>query len=1533
MEKVTIYKSVQLALILASFTLSFFLPNWARAQTVGDWYNVAQTCDLSAGYVSQFDAGLRQPYETGVDYVSCGIIQFSLSGSCTGVTEIIGLPLSDLVVGQEYNFELAYANFANRGSGYWNVSTAGSLLGSTDTIGASGNWATKDFSFTASSTSQVLTLAPGAGSSCGSSYMTASVGFNVAPDNEAPTVMGVAESRLVTEDTSSNLDLSETAFSDAEGDDLTVTFEASSGALTASSSGGVTIGGSGTSSLTLLGSAANINTYLDTVSNIQYTTASDASGIDVATLTVSASDGTAGLASNPTVQINAVGLPDVTSVTASTTDGHYKAGETVSVQVTFDEAVTTTTGGATLTIDVGGAGLALPVSAATNSTTLTFEYTVRADDNSADLDYISTTALALAGGTIQGASGAADLTLPTPGASGSLGANKSIVIDTTAPVVTDTGISLSTGSGTNDAFKVGDTVTASWQTSGGDGDTNITSTLGGVTVDFSAFGGANNVAATLSGTTWTATYTIMANTSTSGSNLNVSVTATDEAGNSTTAADTSDATVDANPPVVSASNISLSGATGTGGVFRIGDTVTATWDDTAAGDNNDDVASASVDFTEFGGGSAVVASNSSGTWTATYTITNGSIDLNNRNVSVTATDTAGNDTTTQDDENATVDNVPPTVTAANIIVSGATGNPNNSVFKIGDTVTVEWDDTGAGDNNADTIDGVTVDFSDFGASAPVAATNSAGVWTATYEYTAGTIAGSNYGVSITVTDNAGNITSEDDDEQLSLDNVQTSEPAGIALEDDDNSGSTADTITSETKPTINGTAEANATIDVYVDGILVGQTTADGTGAWSYTFTNLAEGDNAITTTATDAVGNTSDPSAPLSITIDITPPAQPPAPALDPAGNTGSLSDLITSDTTPPVSGTAEPNSTVEIFVDGVSVGAVTADSNGDWSFTLPEGSLTEGDNAITLTSTDVAGNTSTASNALTITLDTTAPSIAITDPLMGDNLFNAAEATAVTLSGTTTDVDNGQTVTLSVSDGTTTLPFTTAVSSNTWTTTVDLSSLSDGQLTITADVTDVAGNAATQASHTIAKDIDYPSVEVKGPTEIVTSAFDVTISFSEPVFGFELADVTVAEGTGAATNITGSGDAYTVTIDPVLGKTVQVSVAAGVTADEAGNPNLQSNIFEVQAGSPASEFEKYREEIRQVLVDEAARSLTTTLSTNRRMVQSARERFVVGQSERAACSEDDTGAGNEATCDVGLVSRNNVPFDVDGGFELSGSTLSTNGSFFEQTGNYEGTQRRLFFGDFDVQHDADTDSTTATITARVAWEQMYGDKTMLGYFIGGELAHSNIDGTFEGDQDRLGLAFGGYAVHQLDEQVFLDGFITLGAGRNDLEMANDVLALTSDHTTRTATVGAALSGVYEYERYEFRPELAFSYGKTWIGDVGFTGVAYGLTDNMLSLDAGNVSITNLTLRPEVVWALDADTVADSRTQLTYAPRLICERVQSTTTTQDCGTGGEIGLTSTSRDGMSNAEFRVIVDKVGDSTRSSLMLNFERQF
>ena len=355
-------------------------------------------------------------------------------------------------------------------------------------------------------------------------------------------------------------------------------------------------------------------------------------------------------------------------------------------------------------------------------------------------------------------------------------------------------------------------------------------------------------------------------------------------------------------------------------------------------------------------------------------------------------------------------------------------------------------------------------------------------------------------------------------------------------------------------------------------------------------------------------------------------------------------------------------------------------------------------------------------------------------------------------------------------------------------------------------------------------------------------------------------------------------------------------------------------------ETASAASEFAVKEDAIRSVITNDAQRTLNSTVASNTRLTRDARGRFLTSRTQMQS-----DGAG--------LASRNNIALDVDGIAVATPEQLSTQGMFFAQTGNFEGTQRRLVFGDFDIQRDGDTGSTTATINGKVAWEQMLSEQTMLGYYLGGEVARSNIQGSFTGTQDKYGISVGGYFVHALQENLFLDGFASLGVGRNDLKMADDILDLTSDYTTRTATMGAAVSGVYEYGQYDFHPELAFSYGKTWIGDVGFTGVAYGLTDDTLSLDAGDVSIANLTLRPEIVWALDAETVADSNTQLSFAPRFICQRTSAAATTQDCGAGAEVGLSSTSEDGLGSANIRLVMDRVGNSNRSSFALNFDRSF
>lgn len=163
-------------------------------------------------------------------------------------------------------------------------------------------------------------------------------------------------------------------------------------------------------------------------------------------------------------------------------------------------------------------------------------------------------------------------------------------------------------------------------------------------------------------------------------------------------------TLDNTGPTVSDANISISGASGTGGAYRISDTVTATWDNSVAGDNNADVASVTMDFSQFGGGAAVVATEDSGIWTASYTIlgTEG-IDDVNRNVSVTATDSATNATTQADSTNATVDTIAPAITVTGLVT--LTNDVNgDAAASIGDTLTYSIGTVNAGDGDTWTVD-------------------------------------------------------------------------------------------------------------------------------------------------------------------------------------------------------------------------------------------------------------------------------------------------------------------------------------------------------------------------------------------------------------------------------------------------------------------------------------------------------------------------------------------------------------------------------------------------------------------------------------------------------------------------------------------------------------------------------------------------------------------------------------------------------------------------------------------------------------
>jgi len=153
-----------------------------------------------------------------------------------------------------------------------------------------------------------------------------------------------------------------------------------------------------------------------------------------ATLTLPAPGDPGSLGANKDIVIDTT-APTVINVTSTNADGSYKAGEAIDVTIQFSETVDVT-GTPQLTLETGTTNRIADYIGGTGTDTLTFAYTVQAGDTSADLDYVDISSLTLNGGTIKDATGNdATLTLPAPGAAGSLGANKAIVIDTTPPTV------------------------------------------------------------------------------------------------------------------------------------------------------------------------------------------------------------------------------------------------------------------------------------------------------------------------------------------------------------------------------------------------------------------------------------------------------------------------------------------------------------------------------------------------------------------------------------------------------------------------------------------------------------------------------------------------------------------------------------------------------------------------------------------------------------------------------------------------------------------------------------------------------------------------------------------------------------------------------------------------------------------------------------------------------------------------------------------------------------------------------------------
>ncbi|ELY9126219.1 Ig-like domain-containing protein [Escherichia coli] len=356
---------------------------------------------------------------------------------------------------------------------------------------------------------------------------------------------------------------------------------------------------------------------------------------------------------------------------------------------------------------------------------------------------------------------------------------------------------------------------------------------------------------------------------------------------------------------------------------------------------------------------------------------------------------------------------------------------------------------------------------------------------------------------------------------------------------------------------------ADLTLSGSTSGVELGQTvtvtfggktytaTVAGDGSWTTSvpaadLAALRDGDATVQASVSNINGNTA--SATHAYSVDATAPTF--------AINTIATDDILNAaeagnPLTISGSSTAEAGQTVTVTLNGVTyTGTVQAD--GSWSVSVPTAdlsNLTASQYTVSASVSDKAGNPATATHGLAV--DLTVPVLTI-NTVSGDDIINAAEhGQALVISGSSTGGEAGDVITVTLNSKTYT---TTLDASGNWSATVPasaVSALGEANYTVTANVTDSAGNS-NSASHNVLVNSALPAVTINAV------AADDIINAAEAGNAQTISGQVTGAAAGDTVTVTLGGNTYTATVQANLSWSVSVP-AADIQA--IGNGNLTVN------------------------------------------------------------------------------------------------------------------------------------------------------------------------------------------------------------------------------------------------------------------------------------------------------------------------------------------------------------------------------------
>ncbi|GEN09719.1 hypothetical protein SAMN05443572_109370 [Myxococcus fulvus] len=401
-----------------------------------------------------------------------------------------------------------------------------------------------------------------------------------------------------------------------------------------------------------------------------------------------------------------------------------------------------------------------------------------------------------------------------------------------------------------------------------------------------------------------------------------------------------------------------------------------------------------------------------------------------------------------------------------------------------------------------------------------------------------TIADGNHTASITATDTAGNVS-----EATTVSFIIDTTPPGVPVVTTPTEGAVVGTAGTG----FSGTADANSTVTVTVGTFTWSATTTAG-GTWSIPVkTNIPDGAQSASVTASDSLGNVSTART-VHFTVNKTPAV---APTISAPANNSVVGPAGT-----PFTGTATLGNEVTVYLDDVLLGTATAAANGQWSVSF-SGTLTEGTHKVTAVATNELGNSSSTTTS-NFTVDLTPPPA----PVIETPATGARVGTAGTGFSGTAVADTFVRVSVGSASWTT-----TTAANGRWSIAAQ-TSLSDGSRTASVTATDPAGNTSTATTVTFIVDTVPPAAPVIDTPTTGARVGPAGTGFSGTA---ELGTlVTVNVGALAWTAPTGADGRWSVATTTAIPDGAQT---ASVTAtDETGNVSGATEVlFNVDTQKPA--------------------------------------------------------------------------------------------------------------------------------------------------------------------------------------------------------------------------------------------------------------------------------------------------------------------------------------------------------------------------